>query len=211
MILVRLDPNQPDTTMLSVPRDLKVTIHPDHGTADHAEDQRGLLDRRREARRQDDQAGARDQDQPRDRHQLRRLQDARRLPRAASTSRSTGATTTRTSASRPSQTYDEINIQPGYQKLCGDDALHYVRYRHTDTDLVRSARQQDFLRQIKNQIGAGGLIARRYRDREDLRQVLEHRHPLERRRAEAARADRAVGEPSGPAGHLQARPSAPPT
>src|ERR1700680_249023 len=31
MLLLRLDPNQPDTTMLSVPRDLKVTIHPDHG------------------------------------------------------------------------------------------------------------------------------------------------------------------------------------
>jgi LCP family protein required for cell wall assembly len=59
------------------------------------------------------------------------------------------------------QTYDQINIQPGYQKLCGTDALHYVRYRHSDTDLVRSARQQDFIRQIKNQVGAGGLIARR--------------------------------------------------
>src|ERR1700694_2061164 len=31
MLLVRLDPSPPDTTMLSVPRDLKVTIHPDHG------------------------------------------------------------------------------------------------------------------------------------------------------------------------------------
>src|SRR6516225_4681083 len=29
MILVRIDPGQPDTTMLSIPRDLKVTIHPD--------------------------------------------------------------------------------------------------------------------------------------------------------------------------------------
>ena len=33
MLLVRLDPSQPDTTMLSVPRDLKVTIHPDHKPA----------------------------------------------------------------------------------------------------------------------------------------------------------------------------------
>jgi hypothetical protein len=40
--------------------------------------------------------------------------------------------------------------------------LHYVRYRHNDTDLVRNARQQDFLRQIKNQLGAGGLISRRF-------------------------------------------------
>ena len=58
------------------------------------------------------------------------------------------------------QTYDAINIQPGYQKLCGDDALHYVRYRHADTDLIRGARQQDFLRQIKDQVGASGLVAR---------------------------------------------------
>ena len=41
--------------------------------------------------------------------------------------------------------YSEIDIQPGYQKLCGKKALEYVRYRHTDTDIVRSARQQDFL------------------------------------------------------------------
>src|SRR5205807_2586462 len=31
MILVRLDPNQPDTTMLSIPRDLKITLRPDNG------------------------------------------------------------------------------------------------------------------------------------------------------------------------------------
>ncbi len=50
-------------------------------TVDDAEDQCGLLDRRREAGGQDCQAGARDQDQPRDRHQLPGLQDARRLSR----------------------------------------------------------------------------------------------------------------------------------
>src|SRR2546421_7463887 len=31
MLLIRLDPSQPETTMLSVPRDLKVTLRPDHG------------------------------------------------------------------------------------------------------------------------------------------------------------------------------------
>ena len=44
-----------------------------------------------------------------------------------------------------SEQYSEINIKPGYQLLCGKKALQYVRYRHTDTDIVRSARQQDFL------------------------------------------------------------------
>jgi LCP family protein required for cell wall assembly len=55
-------------------------------------------------------------------------------------------------------TYAKINIQAGYQRLCGQDALAYVRYRHEDTDLVRSTRQQDFLRQVKAQVGAFGLI-----------------------------------------------------
>jgi len=45
-----------------------------------------------------------------------------------------------------------IDIDAGYQRLCGTDALQYVRFRHTDTDLVRSARQQDFLRQARQQI-----------------------------------------------------------
>jgi LCP family protein required for cell wall assembly len=54
--------------------------------------------------------------------------------------------------------YATIDIKPGYQKLCGNDALDYVRYRHTDNDLVRAARQQDFLRQAKAQLGVGKII-----------------------------------------------------
>ncbi len=47
--------------------------------------------------------------------------------------------------------YSAIDVQPGYQLLKGKDALAYVRYRHTDSDLFRNARQQDFLRQAGNQ------------------------------------------------------------
>lgn len=54
--------------------------------------------------------------------------------------------------------YAEINIQPGYQKLCGTDALDYVRYRHTDSDIVRASRQQAFLKQAKDQVNSGSLI-----------------------------------------------------
>jgi LCP family protein required for cell wall assembly len=54
--------------------------------------------------------------------------------------------------------YAEINIHPGYQKLCGKRALDYVRFRHSDSDLVRAARQQDFLRQAKDQISSSSLI-----------------------------------------------------
>ena len=50
-----------------------------------------------------------------------------------------------------------IDIDPGYQRLCGTDALSYVRYRHGDNDLVRAARQQDFLRQVRNAKGTKKL------------------------------------------------------
>jgi LCP family protein required for cell wall assembly len=60
-----------------------------------------------------------------------------------------------------SDSYSKINIQAGYQRLCGQDALSYVRYRHEDNDLVRATRQQDFLRQVKTQVGAFGLINKR--------------------------------------------------
>jgi polyisoprenyl-teichoic acid--peptidoglycan teichoic acid transferase len=54
--------------------------------------------------------------------------------------------------------YSEIDIKPGYQKLCGRKALEYVRYRHTDTDIVRSARQQSFLGQVRHQVSPTELI-----------------------------------------------------
>jgi LCP family protein required for cell wall assembly len=62
-----------------------------------------------------------------------------------------------------SAAYTYINVESGYQKLCGRKALQYVRFRHEDNDLVRSARQQDFLRQAKQQVGASALIDDRER------------------------------------------------
>lgn len=58
----------------------------------------------------------------------------------------------------PSEQYSEINIQPGYQKLCGVKALQYVRFRHTDTDIVRSARQQAFLSDARQRISVQDLV-----------------------------------------------------
>jgi LCP family protein required for cell wall assembly len=49
--------------------------------------------------------------------------------------------------------YQEINLQPGYQKLCGDHALQFVSYRHGDTSLVRDARDQSFLMDVKKEYG----------------------------------------------------------
>lgn len=51
-----------------------------------------------------------------------------------------------------SEYYAEINLQPGYQKLDGTRALDFVRYRHTDSDLFRVARQQEFVKALKQQI-----------------------------------------------------------
>ncbi len=59
------------------------------------------------------------------------------------------------------QRYAEIDIKPGYQKLCGTDALNYVRYRHTDSDIVRAARQQGFLRAVKDQVSTSALFGQR--------------------------------------------------
>jgi len=64
--------------------------------------------------------------------------------------------------------YATINLKPGYQKLCGQDALDYVRYRHTDSDFVRAKRQQTFLGQAKEQIGLGRIFG----DREELLKIF---------------------------------------
>jgi polyisoprenyl-teichoic acid--peptidoglycan teichoic acid transferase len=57
----------------------------------------------------------------------------------------------------PSEQYSEINVQPGYQLMCGKRALEYVRFRHTDTDLVRAARQQDFLSAARQRVPISDL------------------------------------------------------
>src|SRR3954467_285841 len=64
--------------------------------------------------------------------------------------------------------YATIDINPGYQKLCGSDALDYVRRRHFDNDLVRAARQQSFLSAAKEQIGLGRIFG----DRKELLRVF---------------------------------------
>src|SRR6476469_9366367 len=48
--------------------------------------------------------------------------------------------------------FANINLQPGYQKLTGQQALDFVRFRHTDSDLTRVARQQQFVRAFKEQV-----------------------------------------------------------
>ncbi len=50
--------------------------------------------------------------------------------------------------------YANINLQPGYQRLDGGQALDFVRFRHTDDDYHRVARQQEFVRAFKEQVAS---------------------------------------------------------
>lgn len=61
----------------------------------------------------------------------------------------------------PESGISEIDIEAGYQRLCGLKALQYVRFRHDDNDLVRSARQQDFMREARQKLPPGTLIRER--------------------------------------------------
>lgn len=66
--------------------------------------------------------------------------------------------------------YAAIDVKSGYQLLCGGDTLSWVRFRHTDSDLVRGARQQAFLRSAKNQVAASKLID----DHTELMRIFRH-------------------------------------
>jgi polyisoprenyl-teichoic acid--peptidoglycan teichoic acid transferase len=50
------------------------------------------------------------------------------------------------------ENYAAIDLHAGYQHLNGEQALDYVRFRHTDSDLYRVVRQQEFVKAMKQQI-----------------------------------------------------------
>ena len=68
-----------------------------------------------------------------------------------------------------SEQYAEIDVPAGYQRMCGYNALQYVRYRHEDNDLVRAARQQEFLREARQELPASKILA----DRSQLIDILK--------------------------------------
>ncbi|HEX2086916.1 MAG TPA: LCP family protein [Solirubrobacteraceae bacterium] len=166
MMLVRLDPDESATTVLSIPRDLKVAI-PGHGYA-KVNDAYALGGPALTVRTIKQLTGL-------DIHHVvnvnfggfREAVDAlgcfyidvdRRYYHS-------------NEGVPIGQRYAEIDVPAGYQRLCGQDALDYVRFRHADSDLVRAARQQDFLRSAKDQISTSSLI----RDRKRLARIFgEH-------------------------------------
>jgi LCP family protein required for cell wall assembly len=58
------------------------------------------------------------------------------------------------------ENYATIDIHSGYQHLNGKEALDYVRFRHTDSDLYRVVRQQSFVKAMKQQIASQWSITR---------------------------------------------------
>ena len=102
------------------------------------------------------------------------------------------------------ENYSEINLQPGYQKLCYNNALSYVRYRHGDSDFVRVARQQDFLRALREQVSArrpawSGLACRRCRRQRNRHRGLQQ---IGRSRARTRQTDRLLARQAAAPGEV---------
>jgi LCP family protein required for cell wall assembly len=55
--------------------------------------------------------------------------------------------------------YAAIDVPAGYQRLCGEQSLSYVRFRHLDNDVVREARQSHYLTEARAQIATSSLIS----------------------------------------------------
>lgn len=156
MMLVRLDPDQAATTVLSIPRDLRVLI-PGHGTA-KINDAYALGGPSLTVKTIRQLTGIRI-------HHVvnvnfggfREAVDALGCFYVDIDRRYFHSN----EGVPIGQRYAEIDVPAGYQRLCGQRALDYVRFRHADSDLVRAARQQDFLRSAKDQLSTSSLIGDR--------------------------------------------------
>ena len=58
------------------------------------------------------------------------------------------------------ENYATIDLHSGYQHLSGREALDYARFRHTDSDLYRVVRQQNFVKAMKQQISANWSVTK---------------------------------------------------
>jgi LCP family protein required for cell wall assembly len=161
MMLVRLDPSQPDIAVMSLPRDLKVQI-PGHGVDKlNAAYSIGGVKLTLKTIKQFTGLGVN--------HVVN--VDFRGFRKAVNALGCVYIDVDRryfNNNASGGDNYATIDIQPGYQRLCDQDALDYVRYRHTDNDLIRAARQQDFLRQLKAQVGVKKIV----NDRKELIKIF---------------------------------------
>jgi LCP family protein required for cell wall assembly len=157
MLLVRLDPGKPTIAMLSIPRDLRVTIRPP-----------GQAPTVRRINVAYTIGGIQLMTQT-----IKQVLGVPvnhvvviTFPRFKTAVNQMGCVYTTIdrryfhSNAAGGQQYFEVNLQPGYQRVCGDAALQFVAYRHGDTALIRDARDQRFLLDVKAEYGPS-LLANR--------------------------------------------------
>jgi polyisoprenyl-teichoic acid--peptidoglycan teichoic acid transferase len=149
MLLVRLDPSKPYISMMSIPRELQVTINCPRGRAttrlNYALTCGGIGTLVRTIKHV---TGV----------QINHVVeiDFNQFKRAVDQIGCVYSTVDRRyyHVNVPGgEQYQEIDLQPGYQRMCGDTALQFVSYRHGDTSLVRDARDQSFLLDAKKEYG----------------------------------------------------------
>jgi polyisoprenyl-teichoic acid--peptidoglycan teichoic acid transferase len=147
LMLVHMDPNQGQTTVLSIPRDLKVTINGGVQKVNAAYTIGGAKLTIATVKRL---LGV----------PINHIVDInfKGFRRAVDAVGCVFVDVDRRYYNPVGTGFATIDIQPGYQRLCGQNALDYVRYRHTDSDFIRVARQQDFIRQFKDQVGVQGIL-----------------------------------------------------
>jgi LCP family protein required for cell wall assembly len=176
MLLVRIDPSRPTISMLSIPRELQVTFTAPNGEL--------ITNRINSAYTYGSQEGGTTGGVKLMVETIKRLFSAAgpfpinhvfvtnfpNFKRAVSEMGCVYMTVDRRyyHVNEPGgEQYFEINLQPGYQKLCGQEALEFVANRHEDTSLTRDARDQRFLLSVKGQYGPSAL-----EDREKLEQIF---------------------------------------
>ncbi|MGX6449241.1 LCP family protein [Patulibacter sp. S7RM1-6] len=159
MILVRLDPDARATTMLSLPRDLIITGkdgQPVRLNSAYGNGTDGLIDTLRRI--------LSTPDEPFDIHHVVSI----RFTAFAQAVNDFGCfyadvdrkyfNDNNPPAGGGTEPYAAIDVPAGYQRLCGEDSLDYVRFRHLDNDIVREARQQHYLTEARAQMATSSLI-----------------------------------------------------
>lgn len=162
MLLVRLDPDAKATALLSLPRDLRVKALGRRGQQKlNSAWFRGGAERLRET------IGTEVLGTPEDPFQIDHVVSAR-FTQFAKIVNALGCLYVdidRRYLVAPNSGHAEIDQPSGYQRLCGMDALAYVRFRVGDSDFVREARQAHYLTEARTQIDPlqvidGGLVPR---------------------------------------------------
>jgi LCP family protein required for cell wall assembly len=148
ILLLRLDPKHNRIAVLSIPRDLDVTI-PGFGEnkINQAYDDGGA------AKTTDTVKGLFETANPGDKFPINSVIDVnfKGFQKVVNYVGGVYIDVDRRYYIAPNTGTSAIDLQPGYQKLTGSEALAYVRFRHFDSDIFRAARQQDFVRQAARQ------------------------------------------------------------